>query len=102
MTTPEGTIEKHLLKQCKALKFMCLKFTSPGNNGVPDRVVIANGQTVFIELKRPGAGPRRLQREVIAEMRSHGAAVHVANTIDQVDDLLGELIRSSAHPPINH
>ncbi|MGY4541159.1 hypothetical protein ACVWY0_001068 [Arthrobacter sp. UYNi723] len=94
MTTPEGIIDKHLLKQCKALKFMCLKFTSPGNNGVPDRVVIGNGQTVFIELKRPGKGPRRLQKEVIAEMRSHGAEVRVANTTEQVDDLLAELIRS--------
>ena len=94
MTTPEGVVEDHLINQCKELKFMCLKFTSPGTTGVPDRLVIANGHTVFIELKRPGGKTRRLQQIVIADMRSHGAVVHVADTKDQVDDLLAELIRT--------
>ncbi|MCB5280565.1 hypothetical protein [Arthrobacter sp. ES1] len=97
--TPEGIIEDHLLKQCKKLKFMCLKFTSPGNTGVPDRVIIGNGQTVFLELKRPGEGPRRLQEEVIAEMISHGAAVRVADTKDLVDELLAEIIAGSVRVP---
>lgn len=92
MRTPEGIVEDHLLDRCKHLKFMCLKFTCPGTTGVPDRVVIANGQTVFIELKAPGKKPRRLQEEVIAEMRSHGADVRVANTKDLVDEVLADLV----------
>ncbi|MET3172918.1 UNVERIFIED_ORG: hypothetical protein ABIB52_000746 [Arthrobacter sp. UYCu721] len=98
MPTPEGIVEKHFIKQCKALSFMCLKFTSPGTTGVPDRVIIGNRQTVFVELKAPGEEPRRLQKEVIKEMRDHGALVYVASTKDQVDDLFAELIRSSALP----
>lgn len=95
MPTPEGIVEKYFTRQCKALGFMCLKFTAPGTTGVPDRVIIANGQTVFVELKAPGKGPRRLQQEVIKEMRDHGALVYVTNTKELVDELLAELIRSS-------
>ena len=95
MTKPEAAVENHLISQCKKLKFMCLKFTSPGTTGVPDRVVIANGHTVFIEIKRPGGKLRRLQEVMVAEMRSHGAVVHVADTKDLVDDVLAQLIRTS-------
>ena len=91
MPTPEGIIEDHLVERCKKLKFMCLKFTSPGTTGVPDRVVIANGLTIFIELKAPGKKPRRLQEIVIAEMRSHGAEVRVVNSKESVDAVLAEL-----------
>lgn len=94
--TPEGIIEDHLRRQCKALGFMCLKFTSPGRTGVPDRVVIGNGQTVFIELKKPGEVLRRLQQEVITDMRAAGAAVHIADTKDLVDDVLAKIIAGQA------
>ena len=98
MATPEGIVEKYFLKRCKALGFMCLKFTSPGTRGVPDRVIIGHGQTVFVELKAPSEGLRRLQKEVVKDMRSHGAIVYVANSKDLVDELLAELIRSTARP----
>lgn len=98
MTKPEEAVEKHLFKRCKTLGYMCLKFTSPGNRGVPDRVVIGNGNTVFIELKAPGKEPRRLQEVVIAEMRSKGAIVRVANTKDQVDEVLAEMISGRMIP----
>lgn len=96
MPTPEGVVEKYFLKRCKALGFMCLKFTSPGTRGVPDRVIIGHGWTVFVELKAPSEGLRRLQQEVIKDMRSHGAIVHVANSKELVDELLAELIRPPA------
>jgi hypothetical protein len=100
--TPEGIIEDHLRRQCKKLGFMCLKFTSPGNSGVPDRIVIGNGQTVFIELKKPGEVPRRLQQEVIADLRAAGAAVHIADTKSLVDDVLAKIIAGQAHSAPTH
>lgn len=93
--TPEGRVEKHLFKQCKKLDFVCLKFTSPANSGVPDRVVIGNGLTVFLELKAPGETLRTLQHEVVAQMISHGAIVRVANTKALVDELLAEMVAGS-------
>lgn len=90
--TPEGKVEDHLFKQCKKLDLVCLKFTSPANSGVPDRVIIGNGLTVFLELKAPGESLRALQHEVTSEMVRHGAIVRVANTKALVDELLAEIV----------
>jgi hypothetical protein len=98
--TPEGKVEDHLFKQCKKLDFVCLKFTSPANSGVPDRVIIGNGLTVFLELKAPGEVPRALQYEVINEMISHGAIVRVADTKTLVDELLAEIVTGSVRSPL--
>lgn len=95
--TPEGKVDDHLTKRCKALKYTCLKFTAPGTTGVPDRIVIGNGQTVFLELKKPGDSLRRMQRIVVAEMRGNGAVVRVANTKELVDDVLAEVIAGRTH-----
>lgn len=91
MGKPEAYVEKYLVKRCKALGFGCLKFTSAGTNGVPDRIVIGNRRTVFVETKRPGEKLRRLQEVIIAEMRSQGADVRVADTRELVDELLDEI-----------
>lgn len=92
MTTPEGIVEKYLFKQCKKLDVMCLKFATPSTTGVPDRLLVINGWTVFLELKRPEGTLRRLQEEVTDIMRDHGADVRFADTKEKVDDLLAELI----------
>lgn len=40
------------------------KWTSPGNRGVPDRLVILpNGVTVYVEMKAPGKPLEPLQRK---------------------------------------
>lgn len=59
-------LEKELEKKFKAslekLGCMVLKFTSPGNAGVPDRLVLVPGGGVwFVELKKPGGKLRPLQ-----------------------------------------
>jgi hypothetical protein len=91
MATPESIIEKHLVAQAKKQGFLCFKFTSPGRSGVPDRVLIGHGHTIFVELKAPGETPRRLQEVIIQEMRDYSARVDVIDSQDLVDELLTEL-----------
>jgi hypothetical protein len=98
--TPEGKVEDHLFNRCKKLDFMCLKFTSPANSGVPDRVIIGNSLTVFLELKAPGESLRALQHERINEMINHGAIVRVADTTDLVDELLAEIVAGTVSSPV--
>lgn len=88
MGQPEHYIEGYLTKQAKSYGFLCLKFTAPAVSGVPDRILIANGRTVFIELKAPGKKPRALQLSIIASMRKAGAAVYVIDNRKDIDDLL--------------
>lgn len=87
----EGVIEDYLLDQCRRHRFLCMKFVSPARDGVPDRIVIAPGRTVFVEVKRPGAEPTRLQLFQHAKMRSFGAQVYVIDDRSGVDALMADL-----------
>ena len=88
----ESVVEKYLKKRCEAEGFLCYKFTSPGTDGVPDRVLIGHGMTVFVELKAPGEKPRKLQIHTFEEMRKHGATVYVVDTKEGVNELLSNLL----------
>lgn len=57
----ERNLEKRLIRYCKDKGIYIRKFTSPGNAGVPDRVMVGPKGTVFLELKSPGKRPTRLQ-----------------------------------------
>lgn len=94
MGQAENFVEGYLRKQAKQRGFLCFKFTS-GNDGVPDRILIGNGYTVFIETKAPGEKPRPLQRAVIREMRTAGANVFVIDSRQDIDKLLDHI---SKHP----
>lgn len=49
----EKDLEKKLKTRCEEIDCLCLKFESPGNTGVPDRLVIGNtGKVYFVELKQ--------------------------------------------------
>ena len=91
MGKPEGKIETYLRKQAEKIGYLCLKFTSPANNGVPDRIVIGDNLTVFIELKAPGEEPRPLQRRVINNMIQRGAYVYVIDNKKDIDKLLSNM-----------
>lgn len=89
----ERVIEQHLVDACKRRNVLCLKFTSPGTRGVPDRVLIGldvDGQsvTLWVEVKRPGGRPRASQLHCHADMARHGARVVVVDTTSGVDELL--------------
>lgn len=88
----ESVVERYLKKRCADEGFLCYKFTSPGTDGVPDRVLIGHGMTVFVELKAPGEKPRKLQVHTFEEMRKHGAIVYVVDTKEGVNELLSNLL----------
>lgn len=83
MGKPEGIIEDYLGRIARTHGFLYYKFTSPAHSGVPDRILIGHGKTIFIELKRPGSQPRKLQERVFNKMRQHGAIVYVVDTKEQ-------------------
>lgn len=57
MTEQEKEIEAKLRKRVEALGGKCPKWTSPGNRGVPDRIVLMpGGRKYFVETKRPKDG----------------------------------------------
>ena len=58
----EKTVEQKLVQAVRAEGGICPKFTSPGFDGMPDRIcLMKNGRMAFIEVKAPGKKPRPLQ-----------------------------------------
>ena len=90
MGKPEGIIEDYLGTQAAKNGFLFYKFTSPGHRGVPDRIIIGRGHTVFVELKSETGRLSKLQELTIAQMIKHGADVRVCNSKESIDELFLE------------
>ncbi len=92
----ENEIEKKLKNQVEAAHGLCLKFTSPGNNGVPDRIVLLpNGRIAFVETKAPGKKPRPLQLVRHEALRNLGFSVYVIDRMEQITKVIQELTNSN-------
>lgn len=91
----ESDIEKHLVKRVKELGGEVRKVQWVGRVGAPDRLVMlpgardhTTGNTIWVELKAPGAKPRPSQIREHERMRSMGQRVVVIDSIEGVEDLL--------------
>lgn len=98
MGKPEAYVEDYLVDRAEACGCLCYKFASPSNAGVPDRIIIREGRTWYVECKAPGEGPRPLQRAVFRKMRRHGVHVHVVDTREAVDKLLAAVLSADSLP----
>lgn len=88
----ESTVERYLVSRVKALGGKVLKFTSPGNAGVADRLILLpNGVHAFVETKRLGEPLNPLQEKFARDCKVLGHACHRASCITAVDTLMQEL-----------
>lgn len=84
--TAERQIEAYLVKQVKLAEGKAYKFISPGNVGVPDRMVcLPGGRVFFVELKAPGKKPDSQQRARHKELRKMGFVVF--GCVDSLSDV---------------
>ena len=97
----ENQVENYLIKKVSALGGKAWKFVSPGNAGVPDRLITYNSSAFFVEVKRPGGKPRALQKATVAQIRATGMKVYCISTKAQVDELTN-LMRSGIIPEERH
>lgn len=85
----EKELEAKFRERVKAAGGRAYKFVSPGNSGVPDRLVILpGGCTGFVELKQRGKKPTKLQARQHSILRNLGCYVAV---LDRPEDI-GEAI----------
>lgn len=78
----ERDIEKTVTKHAKLLGWLCFKFSSPGQRGVPDRIYFKDGTAVLIEFKAPGKRPTKLQLKTIENLKEKGITTHVIDSIE--------------------
>lgn len=85
----ESDIERRLTQGVKKMGGKAYKFVSPGNVGVPDRlVVLPGGAVLFVELKAPDGRLSPNQRLQMTELTRLGAHVFVLWSAEDVDAFL--------------
>lgn len=88
----ESEIEAKLVQGVKALGGKAYKFISPGNVGVPDRIVIMpDGLLLFVELKTETGRLSKMQERQIAELNKRNMPVQVLYGLEQVNGFLQQL-----------
>lgn len=88
----EKTVESKLVKAVKSMGGLAPKFTSPGLDGVPDRLVLLpGGKMAFIELKAPDKNLRPLQVRRKRQLESLGFLVYCMDRPEQIGVILSEI-----------
>lgn len=81
----EKTVESKFTSAVKAKGGLAVKFTSPGFNGMPDRLVMfPGGRIAFVEVKAPRETPRPLQRSRLKLLRRLGFKAFVLDNPEQI------------------
>ena len=81
----EKEIEKILVDEVKRLGGRAYKWTSPGNDGVPDRIVfLPDTMVIFVELKTDTGTLSPLQKIQIDRLKKLGQRVEVVKGIQGV------------------
>lgn len=65
----EKTVEARLRHGVEKMGGACLKWTSPGQDGVPDRIVILPGRVIFVEMKTETGKLSKVQEYQIDRLR---------------------------------
>lgn len=93
----ERDVEKRLVDGVKALGGRCYKWVSPGNVGVPDRIVLYDGRTIFVELKTDDGRLSPVQARQIQRITEMGNEVEVVYGPGGVDDFLRRLAKRGSN-----
>lgn len=88
----EKTIEQKFREAVKAVGGVAVKFTSPGWDGMPDRLaLLPGGRMAFVEVKAPGKKPRPLQEARHRMLRRLGFLVYVLDDERQIGGMIDEI-----------
>lgn len=92
----ESELERRFRRLAMQAGGKAYKFVSPGNDGVPDRIVVLPGGRIgFVELKRPGEIPRKLQQFQLGELERLGCYTAVVDSVEQAEAVISEIQKQS-------
>lgn len=90
----ESEIEAKLKNAIENVGGKFFKFVSPGNDGVPDRIVILKGgKVLFVELKTSTGRLSPIQRYQIKKLEDLGCKVYVVKGPDEAEKFIEEVVR---------
>lgn len=96
----ESELERKFGRLVREAGGKAYKFLSPGNAGVPDRlVVLPGGRIGFVELKRKGERPRKLQAHRMKELEDMGCFTAVVDDLEAAAAVIAVI--KSQEPQLN-
>ena len=88
----EKELERKLVTAVKRRGGICPKFVSPGNDGMPDRLVLLPGRHFgFVEVKAPGEKLRALQLARHRQLRELGFPTYILDEEEKIGGILDEI-----------
>ena len=88
----ESAVDKKLLDGARKYGWLPMKFVSPGNDGVPDRILFGpRGRVILVELKTETGTLSPIQRLQIKRLRRVGHDVRVLYGPKDVEKFLTEV-----------
>ena len=73
----ESSIQARIIKRYTDEGWLVVKMGLCNINGIPDLLCLKDGKALFVEVKRPGKKPRRLQEYRIKQLQEQGFDVLV-------------------------
>ncbi|WP_221897347.1 VRR-NUC domain-containing protein [Bathymodiolus japonicus methanotrophic gill symbiont] len=91
MKYSEAKIETKICSFAESKGWISFKFTSPGNNGVPDRIFFKDGKTILVEFKSKEGKLSEVQKFQIKKLKKSGIFVKVVSSIEYGMALFNEI-----------
>lgn len=93
----EKELERKFVNILRKKGCIVYKFVSPGNAGVPDRLVVTPKGTVhFAELKQKGKLLRLLQVMQAKRLAKNHVKVHLVDSMETIETFIEEVLRSES------
>lgn len=73
----EKDVERWVGEKVKEMGGLWLKFVSPGHTGVPDRLLILHGTTLYVEMKDDNGRLSSIQKATLQTIAKQDVGVHV-------------------------
>lgn len=87
----ESRIESKTSAYAESLGILTLKLNVKGRAGWPDRLYLFRGHIWFVEFKRAGENPRKLQTYIHNQLRQQGAVVKLIDNLIDGRSMINEL-----------
>ena len=84
----ERDIERFVRNKTKGY---LLKWVSPGESGVPDRILVIKGKVIFVEFKKPGGVLSPRQKLWVNRFEALGVGVRVISSMEEARRFLDEI-----------
>lgn len=89
----ETTVEQYLVSEVKRIGGKALKMVPTYQAGIPDRLVLYKGQSIFVELKAPGKSRSAVQVIFTQELADYGFEAQLIDSKTGVDSFI-EMLNS--------